>query len=114
SKLGGPAWIAVSSDGTLSGVPPLEAVGRSSLIVRAAAAGGAVATATLPIIVEGGEPVVRYAFDRSFASTTGDADGVFSGIRLAFPDGHRGDAINLDGSGDYITLPAGIASGDDI
>ena len=51
SKVSGPAWLAVASNGTLSGTPPTGGTGLNSFVVRATDSAAAIATATLQITV---------------------------------------------------------------
>ncbi|HEX7261772.1 MAG TPA: putative Ig domain-containing protein, partial [Luteolibacter sp.] len=51
SKVSGPAWLSVASNGELSGTPLNAAVGLNSFVVRVTDASGASATATLNVTV---------------------------------------------------------------
>jgi len=51
SKVSGPSWLAVASDGALSGTPPSGSAGVNSFVVRATDGAGATADATLNITV---------------------------------------------------------------
>jgi len=53
SKVSGPAWLSVASNGTLSGTPPSGSAGLNSFVVRATDRASATADATLEITVTG-------------------------------------------------------------
>ncbi len=53
SKVSGPAWLIVASNGTLSGTPPSGSAGLNSFVVRATDDAAATADATLQITVTG-------------------------------------------------------------
>jgi hypothetical protein len=53
SKVSGPAWLSVASNGTLSGTPPVGSAGLNSFIVRATDNNSAIKEATLQITVTG-------------------------------------------------------------
>ena len=53
SKVSGPAWLAVASNGALSGTPPVGSAGLNSFVVRATDSTSATADATLQITVTG-------------------------------------------------------------
>ena len=53
TKVSGPAWLAVASDGTLSGTPPAGSAGLNSFVVRATDSSSGTADATLEITVAG-------------------------------------------------------------
>jgi hypothetical protein len=53
SKVSGPAWLAVASNGTLSGTPDTGTAGLNSFVVRATDSNSATADATLQITVAG-------------------------------------------------------------
>jgi hypothetical protein len=53
SKVSGPSWLSVASNGTLSGTPPSGSAGLNSFVVRATDTSSATADATLEITVTG-------------------------------------------------------------
>ena len=55
SKTGGPGWLAVAADGSLSGTPPAGSSGTNNFTVRVSDAAGEFGDATLLIEVEGEE-----------------------------------------------------------
>lgn len=114
SKAAGPAWLAVSPDGTLSGVPGANDVGVNRFLIRATDSIGALSSATLDISVS--EPsglVARYAFDGNANATVGTSNGTATGSPT-YTTGRINQAINLDGTDDFVTLPAGVATTDEI
>ncbi len=114
SKATGPAWLTVSANGTLSGTPGLNDGGTNSFTVRVTDAAGASGFATLNIVVNSQATIVaRYEFDGNTLSSVGTAHGVLTGP-ASYVAGHLGQAIDLDGTTNYLTLPAGIANSDDI
>ncbi|WP_367873621.1 LamG-like jellyroll fold domain-containing protein [Luteolibacter sp. Populi] len=114
SKVGGPAWLAVAADGKLAGVPGLADGGVNSFLVSATTAAGTVETATLQVAVEERPGLsARYAFNGNALASVGPGQGTASG-GLAFVTGMRGQAIDLDGTDDFVGLPAGVATHDEI
>ena len=113
SKVGGPAWLAVAGDGTLTGVPGQADLGVNTFLIRASTATGAADTAVLRVTVE--EPagmVAGYAFDSNVQSAVGRLHGTAIGTP-SYPPGLRAQAIDLDGTEDAVSLPAGIADTDE-
>jgi len=109
-KAGGPAWLTVAPDGTLGGTPGPVDYGANSFTVTATDLGGMSAFATLTIYVNTGSNILaRYDFEGSTQSSVNTADGILTGPG-AYVDGHSGQAIDLDGSANFITLPAGFGS----
>ena len=113
AKINGPSWITVSADGSLFGVPRLGDAGPNALLVQATAPGGAITTASLTIPVAVPESVARYAFNGNTVAATGTANGIPVG-GATFAAGVKAQAIDLDGTDDHVTLPTGVASGDEI
>jgi hypothetical protein len=114
SKLGGPAWLAVAPDGKLTGVPGFADGGVNTFLVQATTSEGTVETATVQVPVnELPGQSSRYAFNGNVLSNTGSGHGVASGAP-AYVAGARGQAIDLDGTDDLVTLPAGVATHDEI
>ncbi|HPY76783.1 MAG TPA: DUF5010 C-terminal domain-containing protein, partial [Anaerohalosphaeraceae bacterium] len=109
SKISGPSWLHVSADGTLSGTPDSGDVGQNVFIVRVADSSGAYDEATLTIQVEGKGLRARYEFEGSAYDSTGFYHGTTTGSP-AYLSGQFGQAINLDGVDDFVTLPAKVAS----
>ena len=114
SKASGSAWLTVAATGILSGTPGLTDGGTNSFIVRVTDAAGMSAYAALTIFVNGQATLIaRYEFDGNTLSSVGSAHGVLTGA-TNYVAGHLGQAIDLDGATNYITLPAGVANSDDI
>ena len=61
SKTGGPSWLAIAADGSLTGTPAGGDVGPNSFTIRATDGGGAHAEATLLITVAATDPYVLWA-----------------------------------------------------
>lgn len=113
SKTSGPAWLAVSADGSLFGVPRVADAGPGQLLVRATSSGGAVTDVAIPVSLGAADPLARYAFNNSPLATAGTANATIAGGAV-YGTGFRAQAIDLDGSDDHVMLPAGIAAGDEI
>ena len=114
AKLSGPAWLAVAQDGSLTGVPTSADGGVNNFYVRVTDANGAIHGTMLQITVaEAGGIVARYALDGNVNASVGTAHGTATGSP-AYTAGHYGSAIDLDGADDFVTLPAGVASTDEI
>ncbi|MCW1925725.1 glycosyl hydrolase [Luteolibacter arcticus] len=114
SKFSGPAWLAVAADGSLTGVPGLADTGMNSFLVRATTGAGTIDTSVLQIRVkEAPGLVARYGFQSNTQATAGTAHGTATG-GPAYVTGKRGPGIDLDGTDDFVSLPAGVASHDEI
>lgn len=114
TKLAGPAWLAVAADGKLTGVPGLADGGVNQFLVSATTPGGASDVTTVQVTVgEASGLVSRYAFNGNTTSATGLAHGTAIG-GPAYVSGVRGQAIDLDGTDDLVTLPAGAASHEEV
>ncbi|MES2439411.1 MAG: LamG-like jellyroll fold domain-containing protein [Verrucomicrobiota bacterium] len=114
NKLGGPAWLNLAGDGKFTGIPGLNDTGVNSFQVTVTDPVGASAVTTLTINVKdlpGTEQ--RYAFDGNANASAGPADGVTTG-GPAYVAGKLGQAIDLDGTDDFVTLPSDVASSTDI
>ncbi|MBW8780598.1 MAG: alginate lyase family protein [Verrucomicrobia bacterium] len=113
SKIGGPAWLVVASNGALSGTPGVSDVGTNSFTVRVTDSAGAFVDATLAITVLPFTLRSQYLFE----GNTTDSSGNFNGTAVGSPAygaGRSGQAIVFDGSANYVTLPADVASYHDI
>jgi hypothetical protein len=113
SKISGPGWLTVAADGTLSGTPGADDTGMNRFTVRAADTWGAYDEATLEIWVEDLGFRAHYAFENNVLDSTGSYHAVAGGSP-AYTPGRIGQAIDLDGTDDYLTLPAGVADLEDI
>jgi hypothetical protein len=117
SKAVGPAWLTVTANGTLVGTPGEGDGGTNTFIVRVSDFAGASAFAQLSITVSGqANMVARYEFDGNALSSVGTLHGTATGtpVYAAGRPGVAGQAIDLDGVDDLVTLPAGVANSDDI
>lgn len=106
SKVSGPSWLIVASDGSLSGTPSPSDTGLNIFTVRVADLLGATADATVNISVD---LIARYGFE----GDVNDASGLFDGAETgspAYSSGQYGQAVDLDGADDYLTLPSGVAN----
>jgi hypothetical protein len=98
SKISGPAWLAVSSSGALSGTPQAANAGTNSFLVQVTDNNGASDQATLNITVSSAASVNRapaFIGNPIFAAETSE-NAVYSGQSLA------GQAVDPD-AGDTIT-----------
>jgi hypothetical protein len=112
SKVSGPAWLEVTSNGALSGTPGADDRGVNTFIVRVTDTSGATDDAAITITVYGPADA-RYEFAGSPEDSVALSDGVASGDPT-YRAGILGDAISLDGIDDYVTLPIGVADAKDI
>lgn len=113
SKVSGPAWLTVGTDGTLSGVPGAGDVGENAFTLRVTDSENAHQDAALHIRVYDA-PLAAYL---KFEGDTQDSVGVYHGTASgtpAYAPGQTGQAIDLDGADDFVTLPAGLADTEDI
>lgn len=113
SKTSGPSWLTAAADGTLSGTPLLSDVGLNSFVVRATDSLGAYDEAALQISVVGFGLQSHYEFENNVNDSVGSKDGTATGSP-AYTAGYIGQAIDLDGTDDYVTLPANLIYTDDI
>ena len=110
SKMSGPAWLTVSPDGSLSGVPTSGDTQLCRASLRVTDGNGAIHAAFLNIPVE--DPPgssLRYGFDGHARASAGTADATATG-NPSYTAGRSGQAINLDGTDDHLRVPAGPAS----
>ena len=114
SKAVGPTWLTVTANGTLVGTPGEGDGGTNTFVVRVSDAAGASGFAQFSIVVNAqANMVARYEFDGNAAASVGTLHGATTGSP-AYVAGHAGQAIDLDGTDDLVTLPAGVANSDDI
>jgi len=113
SKTAGPDWLDVAADGRLTGSPGFGDLGENSFTVRVTDNSDDYDEATLNITVLGIGIKTRYKFDGNANDSIGSKHGTVTGT-VSYPTGKIGQAIDLDGSSDYVTLPAGLFSSDDI
>ncbi|MEO5714444.1 MAG: LamG-like jellyroll fold domain-containing protein [Luteolibacter sp.] len=113
SKLGGPAWLSIAADGSLSGTPAVGDVGASSFTVRVTDDTGATSDTTLEITVLGYQLRSHHAFEDSTADSLENFPGAANGSP-AYATGRIGRGIVLDGADDYVSLPAAAADYQDV
>ncbi len=113
SKTAGPDWLDVAADGRLTGSPGYGDLGENSFTVRVTDGSAAYDEATLNIMVLGIGIKTRYKFDGNANDSIGSNHGTVTGT-VSYPTGKIVQAIDLDGSSDYVTLPAGLFNSDDI
>ncbi|MGC3990389.1 MAG: putative Ig domain-containing protein [Chthoniobacteraceae bacterium] len=109
SKVSGPAWLTVGSDGTLSGTPSATDAGANAFTVRVTDAAGLTADATLNLTVLPYTLRSQYAFEGNLTDSLGNFSGTGTGTPV-YASGRIGQALNLDGSTTYVNLPTGAAS----
>ena len=109
SKIGGPAWLMIGSNGALTGTPGAGDVSLNSFTVRVTDASGLYADATLEISVFPFSQRSGYQFDGDATDSLGNFPGTITGTPT-YSSGRTGQALSLDGATNYVTLPAGAAS----
>lgn len=113
SKVSGPAWLNVASNGTLTGTPGASDAGANSFTVRVTDNHGAYSDATLNINVLPFMLRSLYAFDSDTVDSVSGLNGTAAGSP-AFGTGKVGQALVFDGVDDYVTLPDGAVNYQDI
>ncbi|HET6407945.1 MAG TPA: LamG-like jellyroll fold domain-containing protein, partial [Chthoniobacteraceae bacterium] len=111
SKVSGPAWLAVSPSGRISGMPSTADAGANRFLVRVTDATLLADDATLNIAV--GNPgglLAHYQFDGSTADNLGGAAGTTTGSP-AYATGAFDRALRFDGSDDVVRLRSGLLNG---
>jgi fibronectin type 3 domain-containing protein/regulation of enolase protein 1 (concanavalin A-like superfamily) len=109
SKLSGPAWLSVASNGALTGTPGSADVGVNTFAVRVTDASGLSADATMKITVVPYSLRSQYQFENNLNDSISGYDGDPSGSPTFVP-GRIGNAVSLNGSADSLTLPEGVAN----
>ena len=113
SKLTGPSWLSVTADGFLGGVPTYADVGTNIFTIQASDFAGMSAFTELSIVVTNPpQTLARYEFDGTTAPSAGTAQATLNGP-TNYVAHDSGEAIDLDGAANFLTLPAGIANFDD-
>jgi len=105
SKVSGPSWLTVTSSGTLVGTPGAADAGVNTFTVRVTDNTGATADVTVTITVLAPGLRAHYAFEGNADDSLGNLHGTTTGTP-SYATGHQGNAIVLDGTDDYLTLPA--------
>ena len=109
SKVGGPAWLTIGSNGALTGTPGAGDVGLNSFTIRVTDGGGLYTDAALEISVFPFTQRSGYLFDGNATDSVGNFHGTITGTPT-YSSGRTGQALSLDGATNYVTLPAGAAS----
>jgi autotransporter-associated beta strand protein len=104
SKVSGPSWLTVASNGALSGTPQGSDAGLNSFSVRVTDASGLYADATLNINVLPYALRSQYSFDGNLNDSVNGYNGTAAGSPAYVP-GAIGQAISLNGSTDSVSLP---------
>jgi hypothetical protein len=113
SKVSGPSWLTVASNGMLVGTPGAADAGVNTFTVRVTDENGASADVTLTVTVLAPGLRAHYAFESDATDSLGNLHGTATGTP-AYAAGHAGNAVVLDGTDDYVTLPANAADYQDI
>jgi fibronectin type 3 domain-containing protein len=113
SKVSGPSWLVVATNGTLVGTPGAADAGVNTFTVRVTDNTGAFVDITLTITVLAPGLRAHYAFEGNADDSLGNLHGTTTGTP-AFATGHQGNAIVLDGTDDYVTLPSNAADYQDM
>ena len=112
SKVAGPVWLTVESDGRVSGVPGPSDSGSPSFRVRAISSVSPVLATDLELSVPVQAPAdlrVHYELDGSAADTVGTYQATANGTP-GYTSGLLDQAVDLDGTDDYIQAPSGFIS----
>ncbi|MFO1514658.1 MAG: LamG-like jellyroll fold domain-containing protein [Verrucomicrobiota bacterium] len=113
AKTTGPNWLSVSADGVLGGVPTDANLGTNAFTVQASDSTGLSAFTLLTVVVTNSPKMIaRLDFEGNTGSSVGSAHGILTGP-ASYVVGQSGQAIDLDGTTNYITLPPGVANADD-
>lgn len=109
SKVSGPAWLSVAANGALTGTPGAGDAGVNTFTVRVTDASGLTADATLNITVIPYSLRSQYQFENNLNDSISGFTGSPNGSPT-YVAGRFAKAISLNGSTDFVTLPAGVAS----
>lgn len=114
SKLAGPVWLNVAPDGKFTGIPLSGDTGTNHFQIKVTDPAGSSAVTTLTLAVLD-LPVAeqRYPLDGNVNAASGGGNGIATG-GPAYTTGKAGQAIDLDGADDFVTLPADVASSTDL
>ncbi|HOQ05462.1 MAG TPA: immunoglobulin domain-containing protein [Anaerohalosphaeraceae bacterium] len=113
SKIGGPAWLTVASNGALSGTPSASDAGDNAFVVRITDPSGASDQTTIRIRVYSNHLSAHYRFENNTQDSFGTFHAAASGSP-AYTNGRLGQCLVLDGVDDFLTLPAALANTEDI
>ncbi len=117
AKLGGPAWLSVAADGTLSGVPQGTDAGSNTFVVSVVNLGGLSNTATLFLYVNSPPYFTSHTFTKPAATVGLPYSGAIA-TNAADPDLAAGDVLtfykvsgpawlNVSATGALSGVPAG-------
>ncbi|MCW1925801.1 glycosyl hydrolase [Luteolibacter arcticus] len=110
SKVGGPAWLGVESDGRISGVPSSSDSGTLPFRVRATTSGLLATDLDLTLHVQPAADLrVHLEFDGNASGSVGAIHASTTGSP-SYTAGVFDQAVDLDGTDDFLQLPVGIAS----
>uniref|UniRef100_UPI0005509EB8 LamG domain-containing protein n=1 Tax=Haloferula sp. BvORR071 TaxID=1396141 RepID=UPI0005509EB8 len=112
SKVGGPSWLTVEADGRVSGVPGINDSGNSPFRVRATASGVLCTDFELRIPVTAPADLrAHYELNGALTDTAASYHGSGQGGGPTYLSGWFDKAADLDGTDDYVQLPAGFLNG---
>ncbi len=113
SKTSGPDWLDIAADGKMTGTAGYGDLGQNSFTVRVTDNSTDYDEATLNITVLGTGLKTHYKFEGNADDSIGSNHGTVTGT-VTYPAGKIGQAIDLDGSSNYVTLPASLVNTADI
>jgi hypothetical protein len=114
SKVSGPAWLKVASDGSLSGAPGKANVGPNVFTVRATDATPISDDATLFVnLAPSTDAIGIFGFENSVTNSRGINHATATGT-TAYSTGVNGQALSFNGTNTYLTLPASTMNVGDI
>lgn len=112
-KIEGPGWLAMGADGSFSGVPKVEDIGKSVVLVSVTDANKNSSTVYWSVEVAAPDPMARLTFEDDENCVLGNVDlSLANGAALVSEA--RGRVLAFDGSDDHAILPEGIASSEAI
>lgn len=112
SKIGGPAWLTVAANGTLSGTPSASDVGENAFVVRVTDSVGASDQTTVRIRVWGNHLSAHYRFENNTNDSFAAYHAAASGSPV-YTSGQVARCIVLDGIDDFLTLPSALSNTED-
>jgi hypothetical protein len=112
SKVSGPAWLTVSPNGRISGVPSGADAGTNRFIVRVTDSTLLADDATVNLVV--GNPaglIAHHQFDGTVTDNVGGTSGITTTGSPAYTAGLFDNAIRFDGTDDVVQLRSGLLNG---